>query len=186
MNDFEILPAEGHTRMRWSNGGGWTTEIIAVPSSRHWDWRVSVANVDAAGPFSLFPGVDRSIALLRGAGFALTVGGGAEHVVDAPFRPFEFSGDEKTSCRLIGGPVQDINLMARRSSVPRRLEFVPISPLTEVELNDVDLVVVVAGRVGTGGHEFGYLDAIRCVRPPRLVTLTSVGDDAVVATVRAG
>ena len=186
MTDLEILPAEGHTRMRWSNGGGWTTEIIAVPSSRHWDWRLSVADVESAGPFSVFPGVDRSIALLRGAGFALTVGEGDEQVVDAPFQPFDFSGDASTSCRLIDGPVQDLNLMTTRSSVPRRLEFVHIAPLTEVELNDVELVVVVAGRVRLGRHDLGYLDAIRCDTHPRLVTLTAVGDDAVVAAVCAG
>ena len=185
MTDFEILPAEGHRRMRWSNGGGWTTEIIAVPSRRHWDWRLSVADVEAAGPFSLFPGVDRRIALLRGAGFALTVGEGDEQVVDTPFQPFEFSGDETTSCRLIDGPVQDLNLMARRSSVPRCLDFVHLAPLAEVKLSDVDLVVVVAGRVQIGGRDLGYLDAIRCVAHPRSVTLTGTGDDAVVATTRA-
>ncbi len=186
VTDFEILPVEGHTRMRWANGGGWTTEIIAVPSSRQWDWRVSVADVETAGPFSPFPGVDRSIALLRGAGFALTVGGGDEQIVDAPFRPFHFSGDEMTSCRLIDGPVQDINLMATRGSVPRRLDFVRVAPSTEVELSDVDLVVVVAGRVRMGGHELGYLDTIRCPARRGFVTLTAVGDGAVVATTGAG
>ena len=186
MTDFEILPATRHTRMRWANGGGWTTEIIAVPSSRRWDWRLSVADVDAAGPFSLFPGVDRSIALLRGAGFALTVGGGDEQVVDAPFRPFQFSGDETTSCRLIDGPVQDLNLMTRRGSAPRRLDFVRLAPPAEVELSDVDLVVVVAGEVRIGGRDLGYLDTIRCVAHRRLVTLAAVGGDAVVALTCAG
>ena len=186
MNDFEILPADGHTRMRWSNGGGWTTEIIAVPSGRHWDWRLSVADVDSDGPFSVFPGVDRSIALLRGAGFALTVDRGDEQVVHTSFQPFRFSGDETTSCRLIDGSVQDINLMTTRGSVPRHLEFVHIAPLTEAELNDVELVVVVAGRVRMGRRQLGYLDAIRHGAQPRCVTLTSVGGAAVVATVRAG
>ena len=84
--DVEVLPASRHTRMRWANGGGWTTEIIAQPSSAHWDWRLSVADVEVAGPFSSFPGIDRSIALLRGSGFALTVGDHDEQVIDVPFR----------------------------------------------------------------------------------------------------
>ena len=131
MTDFEVRLATGHRRMRWANGGGWTTEIVAEPSSDRWAWRLSVADVEVDGPFSLFPGIDRTIALLHGAGFALTIGGRDEHVIDTPFQPFDFPGEAATSCRLIGGPVQDLNLMSDPRSARRRLEF--DQPLVVVE-----------------------------------------------------
>lgn len=185
MTDLDLLPAAQHRRMRWANGGGWTTEIIAEPPSSRWEWRLSVADVDVAGPFSVFPGVDRSIALLRGAGFALTVGGRDEEVVDLPFHPYEFSGDEETMCRLLDGPVQDLNLMTRRGSVRRRLEFIRMPPLSTVDVSDVDLLVVVAGRVRISGQDLGYLDAIHCPSRPRPLTLISMGDGAVVTSATA-
>jgi environmental stress-induced protein Ves len=182
--DLDVLPAARHTRMRWANGGGWTTEIIAEPSSKQWEWRVSVADVDVAGPFSVLPGVNRSIALLRGAGFALTVGGRDEEVIDLPFQPFEFAGDEATTCRLLDGPVQDLNLMTTRGSVPRRLDFIHIPSLSTIDLGGVDLLVVVAGRARVSSHHLSYLDAIRCSGSGP-VTVTSMQDGAVVTSVTA-
>ena len=171
--------------MRWANGGGWTTEIIAEPSREHWEWRLSVAEVDTAGPFSVFPGVDRSIALLRGTGFALTVGDSDEHIIDTPFQSFEFAGDEPTSCRLIDGPVLDLNLMTTRLSVARRLDFIHIPPGSTRELRGVDLAVVVAGRVQIGNHELGHLDAIRPMSPTRPIEIASLAEAVVLATATA-
>jgi environmental stress-induced protein Ves len=179
---FEIWPANRHTRMRWANGGGWTTEIIAEPSREHWEWRLSVAEVDTAGPFSVFPGVDRSIALLRGKGFALTVDDSDEHIIDTPFQSFDFAGDEPTSCRLIDGPVQDLNLMTTRLSVARRLDFIRIPPGSTWEFRGVDLAVVVAGRVQIGDHELGYLDSIRPTSETRPIEIASLSEAVVFAT----
>ncbi len=121
-----------------------------------------MADVEVDGPFTSFPEVDRTIALLRGAGFALTIGECGEQVIDTPFQPFDFPGDEVTSCRLIAGPVQDLNLMSDRKSTHHRLEFVHIAPGPAMELGDVDVVVVVSGQVRIGSHHLGYLDTIRC------------------------
>jgi environmental stress-induced protein Ves len=180
LTDYQVRLATGHRRMRWANGGGWTTEIVAEPSTDRWTWRLSVADVEVDGPFSLFPGIDRTIALLRGGGFALTIGDNDEHVIDTPFRPFDFPGGEATSCRLIDGPVHDLNLMNDPSSARRRLEFTRIAAGAAAELGEVDVVVVVSGQIGVGGHHLGYLDTIRCIAGARLVAL---GADAVVASV---
>lgn len=51
----------------WKNGAGATREIIAVPSTdAPFLWRASIATLQADGPFSPFPGVDRVITLLAG------------------------------------------------------------------------------------------------------------------------
>jgi environmental stress-induced protein Ves len=180
LTDYEVRLATGHRRMRWANGGGWTTEIVAEPSSERWTWRLSVADVEVDGPFSLFPGIDRTIALLRGAGFALAIDGRDEHVIDTPFQAFDFRGEAATSCRLIDGPVQDLNLMSDPRSARRRLEFTHIAAGATTELGEVDVVVVVSGQIRVGDHHLGYLDAIRCTAGTRLV---AIGDEAVVASV---
>lgn len=179
-----VLPASGHRRMRWVNGGGWTTEIVAEPTANDWEWRLSVADVDEAGPFSVFPGVDRTIALLHGRGFALTVGTASERVIDTAFQPFEFDGDATTTCRLIDGPVQDINLLVRRGTTPRRLDVVHIAPGSEIPLGAIDVAIVVAGRVRFEGHDLGFLDAIRVSRSGS-IAVTAVGDEAIVAAASA-
>ena len=55
----------------WRNGGGVTRELLAWPDGGDWRVRVSVADIDADGPFSAFPGVERWFAVLEGAGVAL-------------------------------------------------------------------------------------------------------------------
>jgi hypothetical protein len=112
-----LLKPADYVRMPWKNGGGQTTEIAVYPSGStqaDFDWRVSIADVAADAPFSAFAGVDRTLALLSGAGMRLT---GATHATElrAPYEPYRFSGDDETTCTLVDGPVRDFNLMVRRA-----------------------------------------------------------------------
>lgn len=100
----------------WKNGGGSTREILcwARGADMHgFDWRVSVAHIAAPGPFSPFPGVDRTIVLLDGDGVWLE-GEGVRHRLETRYDPFAFSGDVPLRCELLGGPSTDFNVMARR------------------------------------------------------------------------
>lgn len=101
--------------MPWKNGGGSTAEIAIAPPGASvgggFDWRLSIATIDGDGPFSAFPGYDRTILLLAGKGMVLTVAGQAPHALDRPFVPFRFSGAAPTDCRLLGGRCEDLNLM---------------------------------------------------------------------------
>lgn len=110
-----ILRSSDYQRMPWKNGGGTTTEIwkAASPDGAML-WRLSIADVAGDGPFSEFPGIDRWIMVIEGGGMDLTVEGQV-HRIDDPFEPFAFSGDARTSCRLIAGPIRDFNLMVARS-----------------------------------------------------------------------
>lgn len=101
----------------WKNGGGSTREVVCQPPGAGmdaFDWRVSIATIAQAGPFSVFPGIDRSIMLLGGDGVHLTAPGHWEHALDTPAQPFEFSGDLAVDCTLIGGESTDFNVMTRR------------------------------------------------------------------------
>ncbi len=159
-DSYALLPARGANRkMRWLNGGGWTREIIAWPHRDSWEWRLSVADIEQDGPFSVFPDVDRTIALLQGSGFALSVEYRPPVTIQRPYEPFHFRGDEPAACTLLNGPVQDLNLMVRRSSPPLHLRFIEV--VDTVELVNIELALVVSGRVKLGGHFVERLDAFR-------------------------
>jgi environmental stress-induced protein Ves len=112
------------TPMPWKNGGGTTREIVCQPSGTgmdDFDWRVSIATITKAGPFSAFPGVDRVIMLLQGDGVRLHTATGADpridHRLDTPLAPFAFSGDVALDCTMLGGTSTDFNVMTRRGKV---------------------------------------------------------------------
>ncbi len=113
-----IIRAADCSPQPWKNGMGVTREIARFPADAGSDqfvWRVSVAEVNSAAPFSAFPGIDRHIALLDGAGFTMTLNGAHEHRLHTPFEPFAFAGEAHVDVALVGGPTRDFNLMVRRA-----------------------------------------------------------------------
>jgi len=136
---FDTLPVSP-----WRNGGGETREIFSFPvGATAFDWRASIATIAQDGPFSAFPGIDRSITLLSGAGVHLFTkeeftnegvaneGGEAEkvdHLLSSPGEPFAFSGDTALDSRLLADVTTDFNIMTRRgvchsSVVAKRQSF---------------------------------------------------------------
>jgi uncharacterized protein len=121
---MRILPAENHRRMPWKNGGGVTTEIAVYPAGAcldDFEWRLSMANVASDGPFSSFAGVDRTLAVLEGEGIVLAVEGLPEVALTRSSPPFAFAADKRSSARLIGGPILDLNAMTRRGCFAHRM-----------------------------------------------------------------
>lgn len=101
----------------WKNGLGRTREIAVQPSGAGLDdftWRVSIAEVDSGAPFSAFPGIERTIVLLDGDGFTMTLDEGRTHALTTPLEPFAFAGESGVTVALAGGPTRDFNLMVRR------------------------------------------------------------------------
>lgn len=96
----------------WRNGGGLTRELALWPDPGDWLWRMSVAEVDASGPFSAFPGVTRWFAVLHGAGVRLQIDG-KDRILRREDAPATFDGNAVTHCSLLDGPTQDFNLMVR-------------------------------------------------------------------------
>jgi len=107
----------------WKNGGGVTREVAAFPEGAGLDafvWRVSVADVAQAGPFSRFAGIDRTLVLLSGAGMLLD-----EKVetsttntlaLTQPLDLAQFAGEAQIDARLVDGATRDFNLMVRRGA----------------------------------------------------------------------
>ena len=103
--------------MPWKNGGGSTTELWVDPPGvdlRAFDRRLSIAEVRQSGPFSAFPGIDRTLTLLTGSGMVLDFGKDGEVRLDRPWDPVVFPGEWPAEGRLIGEPCRDFNVMTRR------------------------------------------------------------------------
>ena len=108
VGDFRSMP--------WKNGQGITHEIAREPAGiENFLWRLSLAEVAASGDFSLFPGYDRTIALIAGEGMELDFEEAPAKRLDRPLEPFDFRGEWRCRSRLLGGPCRDLNLMVERS-----------------------------------------------------------------------
>lgn len=131
----------------WKNGGGTTLELMCSPPGAtlaDFEWRVSIATVAASGPFSRFPGIDRTIVLLSGAGMHLrSPEGGVDHRLVEPGVPFSFPGEASIEASLVGGVSRDFNLMTRR---PRRAELSVLREGAPLTLGAQGLIYVNAGR----------------------------------------
>ncbi len=107
-----LVHAEQVTPQAWRNGGGRTRELLSQPAGGDWKLRVSLADIDADGPFSAFPGVERWFAVVQGAGVVLRFDG-IERALRMGDPPLRFDGADAPGCSLIAGPTRDLNLMAR-------------------------------------------------------------------------
>lgn len=164
---IRIIRRAQYVPMPWRNGRGTTYEIFrldrkdvqkvvqsnsAAPpegpaqlpvGAPEYAFRVSSAPVNESGPFSFFPGFDRSICVLQGKGMELAVSKDPSNnssTTDTSIHrallltqsaPFHFSGDVKTAASLIDNlPLLDFNVMTLRSAfsqTTKRLVLPPVS-----------------------------------------------------------
>lgn len=120
---MRILRAADRVATPWKNGGGVTREVAAWPPGANlnaFDWRVSLADIAADGPFSTFPGVDRVLTVIAGDGLALEIEGRTIRL--EPGAPFAFPGEAAVAARLGAGPIRDLNVMVRRGAWTARVE----------------------------------------------------------------
>ena len=145
--DYKVMP--------WKNGAGSTTELLIEPAGatlEAFEWRLSMAAVAASGPFSCFPGIDRTLLLLEGDGLELDYGAHGRALLPGPLVPASFSGDWATHGRLLGGPCKDFNVMSDRARVKQTVTV--LRPGTEpqgVAAQGTLLLYCAQGRVSLEG-----------------------------------
>jgi environmental stress-induced protein Ves len=135
-----------------------TTEALVLPpgaTSDDFELRVSMALIERDGPFSEFPGVDRTLVVIEGAGLTLEMADGATVVLDAASSPFAFTGDDPVCAKLTGDhPVRDVNVMTRRSVLRHRVARVEIDgPRTLACAGELGLLLVLGGGLTAKGDE---------------------------------
>lgn len=136
----------------WKNGGGTTQEVVCWPPGAgldNFDWRVSIATIAAGGPFSVFPGVDRTIMLLEGDGVRLRADG-FDQSLDVLNEPFAFDGEVVVDCTLLGGASTDFNLMVRRAAGHAELRVITESTVLERGAHGLLMVLDGHWRVSGG------------------------------------
>jgi uncharacterized protein len=94
----------------WKNGGGTTRHLAQdVETEGQPGWRLSLAEIDRDGPFSLFPGMRRHHVIVYGAG--LTLRTRDLEITADPFCPVTFDGDTTFTAILADGPCKAVNLI---------------------------------------------------------------------------
>ncbi len=125
---WQHIALQDATPLPWKNGGGTTRQLLVWPPGlADWHWRISVAQVDADGPFSIFDGVQRWFAVLDGAGVELALGQGSTvqtQSLTQQSEAFCFDGALSVDCMLINGSTQDFNLMVRSAHAQARMQRV--------------------------------------------------------------
>jgi environmental stress-induced protein Ves len=145
-----IIRAGDCQTMPWKNGGGSTTQIATSPagsSLESFHWRISMAQVASDGPFSDFPGIDRTLAVVQGNGMVLTVGDSAPVTVSRGGAPVRFPGDVPTSARLTNGAITDLNVMTRRGRLTHRV--LRITKPASCDFSEGDDIAVMLSLHGT-------------------------------------
>lgn len=110
---LRLVSASAVSTQPWQNGGGRTRQLLAWPTADHWTMRVSLADIESDGPFSIFPGATRWFAVVSGAGVELAFANGIGHRLGVGAVPLRFDASAAPHCRLIDGASVDLNLMLR-------------------------------------------------------------------------
>jgi uncharacterized protein len=162
-----ILRAADRTAVPWKNGGGLTREVAVHPPGSDlgsFDWRVSLAEVRAGGPFSIFAGIDRQLAVISGR-LALSIAGKDTVMLTRSSAPCAFSGDLPASAEPVESPVADLNVMTRRGRCVARLRRCRGAGDTALTLHaDTTLLLALAPLTLRSASWTGVLSALDAVR----------------------
>ena len=144
-----MSPSCAATRSRpqpWANGGGTTRELARADDGA---WRISLADIDADGPFSAFPGRHRLLTVVDGPVLGLEVDG-ETHVVE-PQRPFAFAGDAAVVATVPEGAVRVLNVIVDPEVVAPFVTVLELGRTSVLPLADDQAAYVLKGDDGGPG-----------------------------------
>jgi environmental stress-induced protein Ves len=173
-----VLREMQYVTVPWKNGGGHTREILKVPAdAAAFDWRLSLATIASAGPFSAFDGYERTLVLVRGAGVELNFGPHGRAALHAPGQMAMFDGAWATSCTLIEGPSTDLNLIVAKERAQARARLVRVTAAELIHTSgwEETLICCICGsaRIENAAGSvvtLGAVDVARCTAEDGLVT----------------
>lgn len=157
-----LLRAAEREAVPWKNGGGLTSDVAIYPdgaSLHNFDWRVSIAQIQSNGPFSLFPGIDRHLVVLDGK-MNLMVDQQMPVKLDQQTGAVAFPGDLYAKAELITASLTDLNVMVRRDRF--RAEVLRYFEGREqvIEMQSDITLLVSAGNAEIGSHWLAPQDAV--------------------------
>jgi environmental stress-induced protein Ves len=138
----------------WANGGGTTRELLGADDG---SWRVSLADVDADGPFSSFAGRHRLLTVVDGPVLRLVVDG--DEALVEPRRPFAFDGGAEVSASVPEGPVRVLNIIAG-PAVEAFVTVLELGRTSLLPLADDQAALVLQGRASAADAEAAAYDLV--------------------------
>jgi environmental stress-induced protein Ves len=156
---FKDLPS-----MPWKNGGGSTVELITSPQGatiNDFEFRISVATVSQDGPFSLFPNIDRTLALVDGQGLTLHLAGEPDIVIDDATPFASFAGETSIHATVNNGTTMDFNVMTNRGRCSHTFEVSHGTSYKVVPRGEFTLMFIAEGEgvmIGEAGSAPNLLD----------------------------
>lgn len=171
---------------RWRNGGGTTYEVLSgrpPDDPERFDWRISLAELQEAGPFSAFPDVDRLLVLVDGS--ARLVVDGTPHLLP-PQQPFRFDGAADASCELPAGAALALDVMTRRGRYDAGVDVLHCSGSTSLAAGGARplVLLLLTGELAieAAGWRAGLaaLDALSWTDPAGSLSLRGAATVAVV------
>ena len=142
---MRIRRASEYRRSRWKNDKGETLEVAIQPVSAtldNFDWRISIALLEATAEFSQFSGVDRTLTIISGDGIVLRIGNDF-HRLDQNASPLRFAGDCPANAELIAGNSADLNVMTRRGAADHFVRHLTVDETAVGAVNEVVAVFAV-------------------------------------------
>lgn len=156
-----LIKESDQLKMPWKNRQGTTAQILISPKGASldkldFDYRLSSAPIKTAGPFSQFPGYQRILLPVSGAGFVLN---------GHPYATFEaahFSGDDETHCELLKKEVTDLGLIYHpaRISANVRVLNVPFPLTLTLEADKTYLCHLLSGELTVAGQAVGINETL--------------------------
>lgn len=136
------LPREG-----WRNGAGWTRPVASAELDGETQWRVSLAEISQAAPFSRFEGLDRTAVLAAGGPVHLH---SPDHhwALNTPGDVARFPGEAELHNDPTVREAWIWNVMARRDRMIARVDIIKdLQGSLTVPVHGVVLVWVLHGSL---------------------------------------
>ncbi len=145
MGEPRLINTDDLPPVPWKNGGGVTREIAQDIGPDGIIWRLSMADVETEGAFSIFPGLSRILTVIEGDGLELC---SADQEREVPYcRPFAFSGDTPIRSVLRGGRIRDFNVIFDNTVIDAEVSI--LDGPTQIDLRPgADLTYAIFGVVG--------------------------------------
>jgi len=169
-------------REPWRNGAGWTRTVCAQQEDQQILWRISVADITAAGAFSQFEGMQRMAIMVHGERLRL-FNAEVQLDFDGMGSQIQFPGEWALQCIAPEGETQLLNIMVLRGRAQARVEVVKGSAFT-LNQNGSQVVLVLCGQFqlfATSGvrHTLTARQGMRWEQMDEVWRVEPVGDDAI-------
>jgi uncharacterized protein len=168
---IKLLSRANYLSMLWKNGLGITQEIYLEKDL----FRLSMASILNSGPFSLFPGFERSLTLLEGESIYLSHDMGAEFNLKM-LSPYQFAGEQAT-LSIVKKAGLDFNVFWKRDVVQVEVRLQTAEELSKIKTHLGESIFIFSleddlkVRTEKQSFQLNKYDTLFCQKESELISL---------------